>query len=131
MEKGIPNEAIVTVKRTAGAVYDLEKHTAVPFTVKNGETHIPVKYETSDGRLLMVVDKPLAPLKVRAKAVDGGIKVTVTTPDKNVMIPIMVESSSGKPFYGVVSDGAWARVVKGMNLKTLKVRNLATCGELR
>lgn len=131
MEKGMPNEATVTVKRTAGAVYDLEKHTAVPFTVKNGETHIPVKYETSDGRLLMVVDKPLAPLKVRAKEVDGGIKVTVTTPDKNVMIPIMVESSSGKPFYGVVSDGAWARVVKGMNLKTLKVRNLATCGELR
>lgn len=129
MEKGMPNKATITVHRSAGAVYDLEKHKAVPFSVENGVTRIPVSYETSDGRLLMVVDRPLAPLKVRTRKTADGIKVTVTTPDKNVMIPIKVESSSGKPFYGVVTDGAWARTVKGMRIETLKVVNLANCAD--
>jgi hypothetical protein len=68
-------------------------------------------------------------LKVRTRKTADGIKVMVTTPDKNVMIPIKVESSSGKPFYGVVTDGAWARTVKGMRIETLKVANLANCAD--
>ena len=105
MEKGVPNEAVVTVRREAGAVYDLVKHQSVPFSVKDGKTLIPVKYETSDGRLLMVVDRPLGALKVSATPVDGGARVTVETPDRDAMIPIKVVSATGKPFYGVVAGG--------------------------
>ena len=125
MEKGVPNEATLTVHRTAGAVYDLVRHVAVPFSVKNGTTQIPVKYETSDGRLLMVVDKPLCPLRVDVAAVDGGVRVTVASPDKNVMIPVKITSSTGKPFYGVVAGGEWTRTAKGHSRDSVVVTNLA------
>ncbi|MBR2837382.1 MAG: hypothetical protein IKE55_01220, partial [Kiritimatiellae bacterium] len=125
MEKGVPNEAVVTVRRKAGAVYDLVRHKAVPFTVKDGKTLIPVKYETSDGRLLMVVDRPLGALKFKTKHVEGGACVGVVSRDKDAMIPIMVTSATGKPFYGVVSGGRWMRTIKGLSADSAKVTNLA------
>ena len=125
MEKGMPNEAVVTVRRKAGAVYDLVRHKAVPFTVKDGKTLIPVKYETSDGRLLMVVAKPLSPLEVSAVPAEGGVRVTVKTADADVMVPIKIASQTGKPFYGVVQNGVWTRVVKGASADSLTATNLA------
>lgn len=125
MEKGVPNRATVTVHRRAGAVYDLVRHKAVPFSVKDGKTLIPVEYETSDGRLLMVVDRPLSRLAVSAETVDGGARVTVKTADADAMIPIKVVSASGKPFYGVVQGGKWTRTVKGASADSVSVVNLA------
>ena len=119
MEKGLPNAGQVTVARPAGAVYDLVRHAAVPFEVQDGKTVIPVSYATNDGRLLMVTAKPLAALSVKVE----GENVTVTSPDKGVMIPIEVVCDGEKPRYGVVEDGAWTRPYKkGANLR---VRNLA------
>ena len=129
MDKGVPNEATLTVCRKAGAVYDLVRHTAVPFSVKDGKTLIPVKYDTSDGRLLMVVDRPLGMLKFKAKAAEGGARVGVISPDKDAMIPIKVESATGKPFYGVVQGGKWIRTIKGLSADSVKVTNLADGGE--
>ena len=118
-EKGLPNEAEVTVRRTAGAVYDLVRHAAVPFRVENGRTVIPVSYETTDGRILLVAPRPLAGLTVFR----AGEEVVVFSPDKDVMIPIEVAVDGGKPRYGVVEDGVWRRPYpKGANLR---VTNLA------
>ena len=125
MEKGVPNEATVTVHREAGAVYDLVKHKAVPFSVRDGVTRIPVKYETCDGRLLMVVNRPLGALTVSAAPIDGGACVTVETPDRDAMIPIKVVSTTSKPFTGVVADGKWIRTIKGLSADSVKVTNLA------
>ena len=126
MERGVPNEGRVTVRRTAGAVYDLVRHESVPFSVlPNGETEIPVRYDTNDGKVLLLVDKPLGGLKFRAKPVDGGARVGVISRDRDVMIPIKVVSATGKPFYGVVADGKWIRTIKGLSADSVRVINLA------
>ena len=119
-EKGLPNEGTVTVKRQAGAVYDLVAHRAVPFANRDGKTEIPVSYTTTDGRILLVAPRPLSPLSVSVAA-DG--EVEVTSPDRDVMVPIEVVCDGVKPRYGVVADGKWKRPYEaGANLR---VRNLA------
>ena len=121
MERGMPNAGRVTIRRKAGAVYDLVRHERVPFTVlPNGETEIGVRYDTNDGKVFLVAEKPLAPLKV---SVAPNGEVLVKSPDKGVMIPIEVSCDGEKPRYGVVKDGIWKRPYKaGANLR---VRNLA------
>ena len=120
LEKGLPNSGTVTVRRTAGAVYDLVRHCAVPFSVKDGATSIPVSYETNDGRVFMVVDKPLSRLCFSL----DGTKLTVTSPDRDAMIPIRIDGFGGKPWYAVVKDGAWTRDF-GTAPVNLAVTNLA------
>lgn len=119
-EKGLPNSGVVTVCRSAGAVYDLVRHSAVPFKSERGKTSVKVDFATNDGRVLLVVPRPLSPLSISV-AKDG--EVVVTSPDKDVMIPIEVVCDGAKPRYGVVEDGVWKRPYKkGANLR---VRNLA------
>ena len=36
--------------------------------------------------------------------------MTVTSPDRDVMVPIRVEGVGKKPFYGVVKNGVWRHV---------------------
>ena len=118
-EKGLPSKGKVTLRRAAGAVYDLVRHVAVPFAVKDGLTEIPVSYETNDGRLFLAVSRPLGRLSV---SVSGG-EVTVTSPDADAMVPIEVAVDGGKPFYGVVRDGKWRHVFP--KVRRVVVRNLA------
>lgn len=118
-ELGLPNEGVVTVRRAAGAVYDLERHAKADFTVRDGVTTIPVSYTTSDGRIFLVAPRELGPLAVSA----GDGEVEVRSADADVMIPIEVVADGEKPRYGVVEDGVWKRPYKaGANLR---VRNLA------
>lgn len=130
LEKGLPNAGVVTVKRTAGAVYDLVRHIPVPFESKDGVTRIPVTYDTNDGRALMVVD---APLKSLSFTVEGS-KLTVTSPDRAAMIPIRVDGFGAKPWYAVIRDGLWSRDF-GVMGREVVVTNLAdgrqigNCGE--
>ena len=119
-EKGLPNAGTVTVKRAAGAVYDLVEHKAVPFSNRKDGVEIPVSYTTTDGRILLAAPRPLGALSISVAA-DG--EVVVASPDKDVMIPIEVVCDGEKPRYGVVEDGRWKRPYKtGVNLR---VRNLA------
>jgi len=120
LEKGLPNAGNVIVRREAGAVYDLVKHTAVPFTVKDGVTTIPVSYDTNDGRAFVVTDRPLATLTWK---MDGTI-LTVSSSDRGVMVPIRVDGFGPKPFYAVVKDGEWKHDF-GVAPKTFAVTNLA------
>ena len=123
LDKGLPNEATLTVNRPAGAVYDLVRHAAVAFSVAGNETRIPVKYETCDGRLLMVTERPLGKLTYKAELLPNGkTQVSVTTKDRDVMIPVEV-SAGGKTRYGVIVDGEWTREVEGQG--PVRVRNLA------
>ena len=114
-EKGLPNAGVVTVARAdTKAVYDLVAHRAVPFRVKDGKTEIDVAYTTTDGRIFLVAPRPLAPLVIRRE----GDEVVVTSPDKDVMIPICVAVDGQKPRTGVVANGVWKRpYVKGVNLR--------------
>ena len=75
MEKGMPNAGKVTVKRSSSVVYDLVAHQAVPFESKDGVTTIPVQYETNDGRLFLLLDKPIDAVKTEVPAkVSAGVE---------------------------------------------------------
>ena len=128
LEKGCPNAAKVTIRRLAGAVYDLVAHTAVPFNSRDGVTEIPVAFETTGGKALLVADRPLG--KLTATAVNGGraCSVTVCAEDRDVLIPIEVDIEGMKPYYGVIECGFWTREIDlGKNTgSSVKVRNLAT-----
>ena len=122
-EKGLPNSGEVLVRRCAGAVYDLVRHEPVRFEVVDGVTHIPVRYSTSDGRLFLVTEKRLGKLFYKHEnTVDGKTHVTVTSEDKDVMIPIAV-TVGDKVRYGVVANGVWTRDVAGAGC--VSVLNLA------
>jgi hypothetical protein len=124
MEKGAPNSAEVTIRRKAGAVYDLVAHRKVPHrTLPNGDTAIDVEYTTNDGRVFLVSERPLAKLKARLK--DGLL--TVTSPDRDVMIPVGVFAEGAKPYYGVVKDGTFSCAVKGGKVKVLNLADGSEC----
>jgi hypothetical protein len=124
MEKGAPNSAEVTVRRKAGAVYDLVAHRKVPHrTLPNGDTAIDVEYTTNDGRVFLVAERPLGKLKASLK--DG--RLTVISPDKDVMIPVAVFVEGQKPYYGVVKDGAFSCGVKGGKVKVLNLADGREC----
>ena len=122
LEKGLPNSGTVRIGREAGAVYDLVKHAPVPFSVKDGKTFVPVDYVTNDGRVFLVVSRPLRDLQY---AVDGKT-VRVTSPDRDVMIPIRVDGFGRKPFYGVVKDGRWVHEFTSAPGSPVRVSSLAT-----
>ena len=119
-EKGLPCEGNVRLRREAGAVYDLVRHRRVEARVVGGETEIPVSYETNDGRIFLAVSRPLRPVVLRVK----GNVVTVTSKDRDVMIPIEVLRPGEKPFYGVVKDGVWRHTFPSTT--SVAARNLAT-----
>ena len=119
-DKGAPGAGTVVVNRPAGAVYDLVRHEPAPFTVEGGKTCIKVEYETNDGRVFMVAAAPLRPLSVSH---DGG-RLVVTSPDRDVMIPIQVKVGGGRVFYGVVADGRYETAVDSGG--SVRVVNLAT-----
>ena len=105
LDKGLPNAGEVSVARSAGAVYDLVRHAAVPFEVRGGRTFVKVDYATNDGRVFLVAEKPLGDLSVKVE----GTVVTVTSPDVDVLVPVKVTGVGAKPWYAVVKNGTWSR----------------------
>jgi hypothetical protein len=85
--------------------------------LENGDTAIDVNYTTNDGRVFLVVNRPLGKLDVRVK--DGG--VAVYSPDKDVMIPVGVFVKGRKPYYGVIVGGKYHCPVKGAEVKVLNL----------
>ena len=110
MEKGLPNEGRVTVRRKAGAVYDLVRHERVPYRIlPNNDTELEVRYTTNDGKVFLVSERPLGRLDVSVDA--NGIRVR--SPDRGVLVPIAMYVSDERPRYAVVADGkySWRRSV--------------------
>lgn len=120
-EKGLPHRGTVFVRRAAGAVYDLVRHERIPFRVKDGKTFVDVAYETCDGKVFLVYDRPLSPLTIRV----SGSRVAVTTPDHDVLIPIRLDGVGRKPFYAIVRNGAYIRDFASMSSCDVIVTNLA------
>lgn len=120
LEKGQPNVGTVAVARESGAVYDLVRHVAVPFRSAQGRTEIPVSYETNDGRAFLVTSQPLGDLSFKT----DGRRLTVTSPDCDVLIPIAVTGVGEKTLYAVVRDGTWSREFDKIGT-SVTVRNLA------
>jgi len=102
-EVGCPNAGTVIVSRETGAVYDLVRHERVPFVSEKGRTRIDLRFTTNDGKVLLLVPRPLGGLRV---AVDGTT-VVVTSPDKDVLIPVRIDGARAKPHYAVVRNGRY------------------------
>ena len=124
-EKGLPTSGDVTIERASGAVYDLERHCAVPFASEGGRTTVHVDLKPCDGAVLMATAAPLKPLKVIESETSVGCVVTVYAPEKDVMIPIEVTADGlKKPFYGVIRGGMWTHDFEGVK-GGFRIRNLA------
>ena len=124
-EKGLPTSGAVTIERLSGAVYDLERHCAVPFTSEGGRTTVRVDLRPCDGAVLMATAAPLKPLKVIESETSVGCVVTVYAPEKDAMIPIEVTADGlKKPFYGVIKGGNWTHDFAGVK-GGFRIRNLA------
>ena len=121
LDKGAANAAEICLRRSAGAVYDLVRHAAVPFSSADGQTRIQVVYETCDGKALMVTARPLASLAV-AKTENGLLRVT--SADRDVMVPFGVYTANGALLQtGILRNGTWERP---WNPEAYEVVNFAT-----
>lgn len=82
MEKGVPNEGWVQIQDSSGAVgavYELSKGGKVPFARKGSRVRVPVKYETSDGRLFAFLPAEIKSVDVAvAPSVRRGERLAVT-----------------------------------------------------
>ena len=123
LDKGLPIEGTVTLKRNAKAVYDLLAHKRIDCPAKDGAISIPLSLGGAEGRLFLACDHELGALTATVKRVGGGVEVTVTSPDKDVMVPIRVDGVGKKPFYGVVKNGVWRHVFT--EAADVRVTNLA------
>ena len=122
MEHGLPSDAILTVRRQSGFVYDLVHGHRVPATQANGKLRIVAHLEPCDGRLLMITDRDIKAVRIECpETVTMGEKVTckisVVDQDGNPMdaiLPVKVDilDPDGRPtefsgFYGA-ADGILA-----------------------
>jgi hypothetical protein len=120
LEKGLPNQGNAILRRKTGAVYDLVKHKSVPFTSDGTKTTIPVQYDTNDGRVFLVTEKPLSPLAMHlpdSAKVGARFKMTITSPDKGVLIPVKIAIQGADGYaadesgYAVVEEGVFTREI--------------------
>ncbi|MBR4938559.1 MAG: hypothetical protein IKZ22_06760, partial [Kiritimatiellae bacterium] len=71
MEKGLPCSGWVSLNGAAGrvgAVYELSRGVSVPFERDGGDVRVKVDFETTDGRMLMFLPRPIAAVKAAASA---------------------------------------------------------------
>ena len=130
LDRGLPNKGDVRVRRKAGAVYDLLAHRLVKSRTKKADgatwTHFDVSFDTNDGRLFMLVEEPLKPLKVevrRTMSCETEVRVSSDNPD--ALIPIRIDVPGRKrPFYSVIKGGRWRRAFPSGEGKVI-VANLA------
>ncbi|MEW6359259.1 MAG: LamG-like jellyroll fold domain-containing protein [Planctomycetota bacterium] len=66
MENGLPSDAVITVNREGGVVYDLVRHEQVAAEVKDGKLTIPAHLGPCEGRLFMVAPSAIEAVRVAA-----------------------------------------------------------------
>jgi len=120
MEKGLPNRAVLTVRRMTGVVYDLPAHREAPAEKGPDGLRIPAEFGPGGGRLFMITPRPIARVlcELRSATVQRrgkqSIRVRVTDGDGQAVpavVPLRVDivRSDGKPaefsgYYGA-ADG--------------------------
>jgi hypothetical protein len=66
MENGLPSEAVLTIKRPAGHVYDLLTSREITALPGKGSLQVPASLGPCQGQVLMVSDRRLAAVKLQA-----------------------------------------------------------------
>jgi len=107
MERGLPTEANVTIRRKGGTVYDLVRHREVASAAKDDQLTVNVHLGPCDGRMLMVCPQRIDSVRIAApeQAVRGKqVKCTIDILDAkgqpvDAVIPVRVaiEDSEARP----------------------------------
>ena len=84
-------------------------HAPVPFESKDGVTSVPVAFETTQGRALLVCDRVPRQMELSVRDDGGKIAVEVRSPDADMLVPFRLDGVSCKPYYAVVRGGVWTR----------------------
>ena len=94
MEKGLPNEARLSVQRKKGYVYDLVAHKRVRNFRRDGALSIDMSFGPGDGHLLMITNAPISSVKID--------KIPATARGSKSPLNIQVASSFGRSLEGVI-----------------------------
>ena len=94
MEKGLPSEARLSVRRKKGYVYDLVAHKRVKTNSKDGDLVFDASFGPGGGHLYMITDAPIKRVKID--------KPDVGARGKSARIKIQVASSFGRDLEGVI-----------------------------
>ena len=79
MERSLPNKGQISLRRQAGAVYDLLARREVPFTSADGKTAIPLEFKDTTGKMFLVLPEALEKVVLKAPAqARRGETVTVS-----------------------------------------------------
>ena len=116
-EKGVASQGTISLRGSAGAVYDLVEHKAVPFVSEGGTVRVDVSLDAADGRVFMVTEKPLGALHAET----DGNEVRVISQDGFAMIPVGLFADGVKPRYGVVRDGFLRVPFSGKNVRVVNL----------
>jgi len=94
MENGLPSEAVLSVSRPEGFVYDLVASRQVPARQEDGKLLVAVCLGPCDGRLLMISSQPVDLVRIRApEQVERGQQADCT---------VEILDPQGKPLDAVV-----------------------------
>lgn len=95
-EKGLPNEGKVLLADADSRVkhvYELSRGGEVAFTRKDGKVVLPVRFETSDGRLFAFLSQKIAKVEVSSTEIRPGEEFEVT---------VRVLDEKGKPVHAAL-----------------------------
>ena len=99
-EKGIPQTARVVFDPSLGSVaYDLIRHEQIEFTVQDGKAELTLDLPAAGGRLLMLLDRPVASLRVTAQVDDVSWG---NQTGHEVQIAATLSDSADRPIKGLI-----------------------------
>jgi len=114
MENGVPSETQITLRRPSGFAYDLVNHSPVDFRGENGRLAADFHLGPCEGRLVMVVPKAIAGVKVAVpKSAKRGDSVTAVVTvvdaggkplDAAIPVEVTIEDPEGR---AAEWSGAW------------------------
>jgi hypothetical protein len=144
MEKGLPNAARLTVRRSRGAVYDLVKHTRIEASVGNGQLAFPAEFGPGEGRLFLILPEPIVGVSCQVPpnarlgdTVNVAVTVSVGKGDVDAVLPVEVtiadpqgRPAEGSGWYGAAGGKQAIRLQLARNdapgAWTVRVRELAS-----
>lgn len=93
-EQGLPATGTITLRRQAGAVYDLVTGRQVSFKSTAQDCRIPLDLKPGEGRLLLILDQPLGQTRIQAPE--------SASPGQPFEVEVTVQSRDGKPVRALI-----------------------------
>lgn len=105
MEEGVASQAVVTLQRPTGFVYDLVERKEVPTETAEGALRFPVRLGPGDGRLFLILDEPIGSLEIKA--------APQTRQGESFPVALQLKSRKGGPVEAVLPIHVTVRDAKG------------------